>query len=139
MARLAMGQKETTGTPETALPTDGGIVERDGIKYQFTKVPTGTTTWDAESQRLIPRYHTLRTWFAHTTEGIGPGPGWDARLALPQLSEKEMLERYGHAFTADEISAPAGRWETSVSGEELVGGMPDDIPYYDLKPVDEPR
>jgi len=120
---------------EDQLPYEGKIVEIDGQRYRYEKVPTGVQRWDDEAQQPVEVPYTLRTWFSHSTEGIGPGPGWDSRLNLLTLTEHEMYERYGHVFTPDEISSPSGK-EDFMTGERK-GGMPDDVPYYALVPVEK--
>jgi len=135
-ARIIRDKREIEN-PEIAAPQEGDIVERNGEKIQFVKVPTGEKVWDTDTQSLIPGYHSLKTWFSHHTEKIGPGPGWDNRITLTNLSPEEMLQRYGHVFTRYEIFSPGGKWEVDESGEEkLTGGMPDYVPYYDLEPVE---
>lgn len=81
-------------------------------------------------QTFVPGHHSLRTYFSHHTVNVGPGPGWDTRFRLTSLTPELMMERYGHEFTDDEISNPMGKkdWTTG----EVTGGMPNDIPYYEL-------
>lgn len=73
--------------------------------------------------------YTLRDYFSHTAADGTNGPGWDMRWGLKDLTEEQMLERYGHVFTDDEIRSPGG---TRSESYELEGGMPDNIIYYDL-------
>ena len=118
---------------DVVLPQEGEIVELNGKQFRFVTVPTGKTAWDSDKEEMIPVNHTLKTWFAHSDE-LGPGPGWDLRQKLVELNDEEMLVRYGHVFTPEEITFPSGSWEVSSEGEELVGGMPNDIPYFDIEP-----
>ena len=136
LAQIIKDKKEAE-TPDVAVPHEGDIVERDGEKLQFVKVPTGEKVWDSNTQSFVPGYHSLKTWFSHHTERVGPGPGWGTNLSmLPTLSPEEMQQRYGHVFTRDEMFSPGGKWEVDESGgEKLIGGMPDDVPYYDLQPL----
>lgn len=115
-------------------PCEGKRIEIDDRTYEYAKVPTGKMVYNRETRQLEPGFHSLRTYFSHSTEGIGPGPGWDLRLNLPKLSDDEMLERYGHVFSCEEIFEPSGSRELDGS---LSGGMPDDVHYYDLASVDE--
>lgn len=145
MAQIAMSKPLETRiatTPESQekhteanLPHEGKVIEIDGQKYSYEKVPTGTKKWDPETQQLEPAYHSLKTWFSHSTENIGPGPGWDSRFRLSDLTDQEMLNRYGHVFTHDEIISPSGK-EDFATGERT-GGMPDNVLYYDLSPFKE--
>jgi len=120
--------------PETSLPYVGKEVELDGQKYRYERVATSKTKWDEETQTEVPVYYSLKTWFSHTTPGIGPGPGWDSKQRLQGLTSEAMLERYGHAFTRDEIFSPSG--VQSLMTGEFEGGMPDDIAYYALTPIE---
>jgi hypothetical protein len=134
MRNLAQPEAPT----EVLLPAEGGIYEKNGTKYRFVRQPTGTQLWNDETQQLEPRYHTLKTWFSHSTPGVTSGAGWDGRWGLLDLAPEEMLQRYGHTFTPAEVSAPAGRRKINDEYEEtIVGGMPDDIPYYGLEKIDE--
>jgi len=126
----------TTKLPEAStadIPFEGKTIERGKMRLQFQKVPTGRMVWDGTVGARVPEYYSLKTWFSHHTEGLGPGPGWDRRYSLSSLTDEEMLKRYGHVFKHDEIFSPSGDydWETG----DTVGGMPTDIPYYDLAPV----
>lgn len=102
---------------EITLPQEGDTFEQDGVVYELRRVDTGTQVWDEFAEQLVPRYHSLRTWFSVDTDGIGPGPGWDDRFSLLDMSREERLRRYGYAFDEPEqiIDAPAT--------------LPDDIPY----------
>lgn len=115
-------------------PRAGQQVEIDGITYEYRPCPTGTDYYDAASGQLLPRMHSLRTWFSHHTDGVGAGPGWDGRWGLLQMTPAQMLARHGYIFTPDEVSSPSGT-RTSYDGS-LEGGMPDDIPYLLLEYVD---
>ncbi len=106
----------------------------EGKKFEYHKVSTGREVWDEQSEQMVPEYHTLRSYFAHSTEK-GPGPGWDARYDLLKLSEGEMMARYGHIFTPEEVDGPSGT-EDFATGER-VGGMPGDVPYYELVAIDK--
>lgn len=117
----------------TEGPYEGKRVELHGRTYEYAKAPTHKMVWNRETGQMEPGFYSLRTYFSHSTDGIGPGPGWDLRLELSGLSEEEMTERYGHVFTREEIFSPSGTRELNGS---LVGGMPDDIPYYDIVPLD---
>ena len=122
---------------ESLLPTQGGTIEKNGVAYQFEKVPTDAKVYNPETGKLETRYHSLKTWFSHSTPDVGAGPGWDGRFALNDMPEGEMLQRYGHVFTSEEISSPSGRREIGEScDDELLGGMPYNIPYFDLREMD---
>lgn len=123
-----------TETEPVEGPYEGKRVEIDGNVFEFAKVPTHTKVFNRETGQLEPGYHSLRTWHSHHTPDIGPGPAWDMRLDLLRMTEGQQLERYGHVFTREEVFAPGGKREFDGS---LSGGMPDDIPYYELVPVDE--
>jgi hypothetical protein len=143
---LEFSQAETLRNlphPETAaevpLPAEGGIYEKNGTQYRFVRMPTGRQVWNDNTQQMEPEYHTLRTWFSHSTPGVTDGgPGWDARWGLLELSKEDMLRRYGHEFTRDEVTAPAGRRQNNDpwGEEDMVGGMPDNIPYYGLEKIE---
>lgn len=122
-------------TTKVTGPFEGKIVEKDGQKYRYQKVLTGNTTWDDETKQLVPLPYSLKTWFSHSTEGVGPGPGWDSRLGLADLSDAQMLERYGHVFTHAEIFLPRGHEE--IASGLFIGGMPDDILYFKLVSFEE--
>lgn len=144
MARIAMRNRPDSPTllqeeahvqhdQDVKGPHEGGTVELDGQRYQYARVLTGKKVWDGATQQLVPGYYSLRTWFSHHTEGVGIGPGWDGRLNLSSLTNEEMMQQYGHVFTRDEIRSPGGNRE--YPGGPLSGGMPDDIPYYELVPL----
>lgn len=128
---------------EPLAPSDGKIVEIDGKKYQFQKVPTGRMLRDAEGNQ-IPEHYSLKTWFSHTDDKLGPGPGWDSRLGIGILTDEAMQQRYGYVFTQEEVFSPGGilnpqlpaAWDTE-DVPEFIGGMPDDIPYFELVALDE--
>lgn len=117
------------------MPQENALFELNGERFRFAKVPTEKMTWDSEKEDMVPAHHTLRTWFAHSDGG--PGPGWDSRRKLVDLDNKQMLARYGHIFTPEEIIFPSGNWKVTPEGEELVGGMPDDIIYFELQPIED--
>lgn len=124
---------ESAKSPEDSRePFEGKIIEREGQKYRFEQVPTGRLVWNSDAQKRVPEYYSLKTYFSHHTDGLGAGPGWDSRFGLGTLDSEEMLGRYGHVFTPPEISSPMG-WRDEVTNE-IVGGMPEDIPYYTLVP-----
>lgn len=143
VARIAMRNRPAP-VPETTedipLPKEGGIYEKGGRTYRF--VPA-TYTVDMPDRNSVGGFreeqyrYSLRTWFSHTSETPSGkyinGPGWDSRLSLPRLSAEEQLRRYGHAFSRNEIDNPMGDedWETG----KITGGMPDDIPYFELEPI----
>jgi hypothetical protein len=104
-------------------PKEGDFIEKNGITYRFAKVASGAMVWDPELNQRVQHYHTLNTWFSHFTKDIGPGPGWDSRMGLANLAPEEMMQRFGHVFTSDEIFS--------------VSDIPDDIPYLILEPIDE--
>ena len=116
-------------------PIEGKEVEVNGEKLRWNKVPTGKEVWNSDIKRFEPGYHSLRTWFSHHTDGVGAGPGWDGRFGLVHLTPAQQMERYGHKFTNEEISAPSGTRNFETGQWE--GGMPNDIPYLELEPVDD--
>ena len=139
---LKAAPKESSDTPKDG-PYEGKIVEIDGQKYRYAKVPTGQQEWNGETRRFEPTYFTLRDYFSHSTpaKGIGLGPGWDGRFALLRLTAEEQQARYGHVFTRQEVSSPAGDREYVEDDDGYyvmrnVGGMPDDIFYFGLEPLD---
>jgi hypothetical protein len=86
---------------ELRLPSFGDTKIIDGVLYRY--VDTG---------------YTLREYYAHTTEGKGPGPGWDTVESL--LDEERAIARFGRTFTQDEVfnfkgkslpDVPFGKWE----------------------------
>lgn len=135
MRNLAQPESPT----DTLLPVEDGIYEQDGTRYRFVREPTGKQFYNRETGQLEPRYHTLQTWFSHSTPGVTDGgPGWDGRWSILDLPPQEMVRRYGHKFTEDEVGAPAGRTEMNDAFEEVsVGGMPDDIFYYGLEKFED--
>lgn len=139
-AALSMSEvgSETPPQSEVSLPCEGGTYEEDDHQYRFTTVTYHTSVRDPKSVgglRDVEHPHSLRTWFSHETDEAGPGPGWDSRLHLPYLTPEQMLRRYGHIFTNEEISNPMGKedWETG----ERIGGMPDNIPYFAIEPAEK--
>jgi hypothetical protein len=122
--------------PESEPPYQGKTVEINGKPYHYEKVPTGKNVWDEAAQARVPGYHSLKSYFSHHTVNVGPGPGWDGRLGLLDLNPGQMVERYGHEFTREEVFNPMGHQDFQTG--EWSGGMPDDIPYYALVP-DEPH
>ena len=130
--RIVEDTAETT--PTQPSPFEGKQVVIDVQTYQYEKAATEKTIWNDELQASIPVYHTLKTWFSHSTPGIGPGPGWDSRHRLQDLTPEAMIERYGHEFSRDEILS-AGGVEDFMTGK-YEGGMPDDIAYYVLTPIE---
>ena len=58
--------------------------------------------------------YTLRQYFSHDTEEMGPGPGWDFRERL--LNKEWAMERFGRTFSEDEVFSPRN--------------LPD-LPYFD--------
>lgn len=135
MAQI-VNAKHTTenGVAIKCGPQEGQIVERNGQRYQWQKVPSGATVYDPVTQLHVPHYHSLRTYFSHETPGIGAGPGWDSRSRLANMSDEEMIKRYGHIFSLEEISQPGS--EPDFTTGEYKGGMPDDIPYLNLEPIE---
>lgn len=117
------------------IPHEGDVLLLDGQKYMFVKVASGAQVYDPTEARMVPHYHTLKTFFSRSTDGIGPGPGWDTRMKLLGMLSEDMVARYGHVFTDDEIRSPMG-YPDDDDSYELKGGMPDDIPFYELTPVD---
>ena len=117
-------------------PNEGGLYEEGGQRYRFVPATYQCTAYTREGYKYIERPYTLRRWFSHTVEtpdGYINGPGWDQRLGLSRLAPEQMLRRYGHVFTNDEIYNPIGE-ENRETGE-LTGGMPDDIPYFEIEPI----
>lgn len=115
-----MSEKQTAPTVELF---EGKLLEDNGVTYRLQSVPTGRQVWDTSAEQLVEEIYSLRSWFSHSTENIGPGPGWDSRFGLLHLSQEEMTKRYGHTFTPEEVSSPAL--------------MPDDVTYYELIPVND--
>lgn len=130
---------EVQEAPKVELPEEGKIVERDGKWYRWERVPSGASVMNPETWQKEPHYHTLRTWFNHTIQ-VEPGgewvngPGWDALRRLPDYSTQEMLEKYGHIFTDDEMRNPYGDEDPETG--EITGGMPD-TPFLWLEPIDK--
>src|SRR4051812_20600496 len=77
---------ETDEALDDEIPQEGKIVERDGKKYRWEKVSSGARIMNRETWQKEPHYHTLRTYFSHTSQ-VEPngewvnGPGWDRRLS----------------------------------------------------------
>jgi hypothetical protein len=124
---------------ELVIPVEGKIIEKDGQLFEWCRVKSGVQVFNPETGQQEDHYHTLRTWFAHTSMasprgGCVNGPGWDRVRSLSFMTDNEMLEKYGHVFTREEIDHPAGveDWETG----EITGAMPD-IPYLELVPLSE--
>lgn len=113
-------------------PYEGKVTVVDGRPYHYEKVPTGQKVWDEGAQAMVPGFYSLRTYFSHSTPGVAPGPGWDMRFRIRDLTPDQQMERYGHVFSDAEISNPMG--EQDFQSGVVTGGMPDDIPYYNLVP-----
>ncbi len=136
--RADLSLKTEVDTSLTELPHEGDTVERDGKKYIWRRVGTGISERNLESGEEQPIYHTLKSWFSHTScvgrRGVAiNGPGWDHRLHLPELSPVEMLEQYGYVFSDQEIFNPLGREDPETG--EFVDGMPGNIPYLELAEI----
>lgn len=147
MARLTLSkQTATTKTNNETLatiphPQEGSTYEENGRNYRFVPATYTISVRDLESRggfREVERPYSLRSWFSHTTktpDGFINGPGWD-RLNSGSLSDytpDQMLRRFGHVFSTEELRHPAGKvdWETG----ERTDGMPDNIPYFGIEPI----
>lgn len=79
-------------------PNEGDVVTRNGKEYRFVKVASGAQVYDPVEKRMVPHYHSLKTFFSHSTDGIASGPGWDTRLRLLDMSPEDMMGRFGHGI-----------------------------------------
>jgi hypothetical protein len=123
----------TEQEPRIMLPHEGGTYKDEDGSYIFQ--PALAYVRDSRTGARVEKPYSLRMWFAHHTDEISGGPGWDGRFHLAAMSPDEQLRRYGHEFTIQEIRSPGG-YPTGPGGQ-LEGGMPDDIVYYELKRIDE--
>jgi hypothetical protein len=82
---------------------------RKAFEFESAVSPTGEdeSVVDGVTYRWQPTGRTIRQYFSHFTEGIGPGPGWD--------TNQYVLEAFG-------VDDP----------EELP-----DTPYYSWLPIQE--
>ncbi len=66
------------------VPQEGDVKVVDGITYRYEQ--SG---------------YTIREYYAHLTEGKGPGPGWDTRGGL--LDDERSLKKFGRTFSIEEV------------------------------------
>lgn len=114
---------EASAQEAATVPYEGKVVHHDGRDYRYTAVTA--QVFNRGTGRFEPKPLTLRTWFSHSTpeEGIDMGPGWGSQFHLGELTPSEQMERYGHVFSLTEIQNPRT--------------MPNDIPYFDLEPLED--
>ncbi len=86
-----------------SIPEEGDIKEVNGVTYRYEQ--SG---------------YTIREYYAHSTPGKGPGPGWDTRGGL--LDDERSLKKFGRTFSVDEVYGQSP--------------LPD-TPHYVWRPVEE--
>ena len=77
---------------------------------------------DGKKYRKVDSGYTIKEWYSHHTDGKGPGPGWDGRMAL--LDKDHALKKFGREFTEEEVFNPSK--------------LPD-TPYYEWKLIEEDK
>ncbi|MDD5693200.1 MAG: hypothetical protein PHU86_01870 [Patescibacteria group bacterium] len=93
-------------------PDDDKVFGPDGKEYRIKRLESDnppkdeTVEYKGKKYRrvLIPNY-TLRTYYSHETEDVGPGPGWDFKGVL--LDDDLMMQLYGRTFTPNEAFDPS--------------------------------